>query len=173
MQLWNRSMTSSRLRRLGCGVLGARDAARERRRTEAARAMARARARSSWSSLEPSGNAGGGDCSSSLEPAAIPRAGGGVGACGGAAAEASSAGGISWGRKDGGEGKGIGFGGFAGVTFLHSAWGVLEKSGVVRAPSRGRGFKFSGAARSGNRRLANPTGSFFFLFDPMGCFFFP
>ena len=67
-------------------------AARERRRTEAARAAARARARSSWSSLEPSGNAGGGDCRSTRELAAVPRAGGGVG--GGAGAGASSAGGI-------------------------------------------------------------------------------
>ena len=36
MQFWNRSMTSSRLRRLGCAALGASEAARERRRTEAA-----------------------------------------------------------------------------------------------------------------------------------------
>lgn len=69
------------------------EAARDRRRTEAARAAARARARSCWSSLEPSGNAGGGDCSSTRDPAAVPRAGGGV--CGGA----SSAGGISCGRR--------------------------------------------------------------------------
>lgn len=63
------------------------EAARERRRTEAARAAARARARSSWSSLEPSGNAGGGDCSSTREPAAVPRAGGGVRAGAGASWE--------------------------------------------------------------------------------------
>ena len=53
---------------------------------------ARARARSSWSSLEPSRNAGGGDCSSTREPTAAPRAGGGVRA--GAGAGASLAGGI-------------------------------------------------------------------------------
>jgi hypothetical protein len=60
MQLWKRTMTWSRLRRLCCGAAkgGASEAARERRRTDAARAAARAR--SSWSSLEPSGNAGGG-----------------------------------------------------------------------------------------------------------------
>ena len=113
MQLWNRSMTSSRLRRLGCGVLGARDAARERRRTEAARAMARARARSSWSSLEPSGNAGGGDCSSSLEPTHP------MGGRRSRRLRGGGSGGVLGGRhlvgKDGGEGKGIGFGGFAGV----------------------------------------------------------
>jgi hypothetical protein len=128
-------MTSSRLRRLGCGVLGASEAARERRRTEAARAIARARARSCWSSLEPSGNAGGGDCSSSREPAAVPRPGGGVGASGAPAAEAeaSSAGGIWYGwtaAKP--KGKGIGLealGGFCFVVWWLPGGGYFKFSG--------------------------------------------
>jgi hypothetical protein len=126
-------MTSSRLRRLGCGVLGASEAARERRRTEAARAIARARARSCWSSLEPSGNAGGGDCSSSREPAAVPRAGGGVGASGAPAAESSSAGGI-WDRWTAARGKGIGFGALGLEDFCFVVWWL---------PGGGY-FKFSG-----------------------------
>jgi hypothetical protein len=93
MQLWKRSMTWLRLRRLCCGAAegGASEAARERRRTDAARAAARARARSSWSSLEPSGNADGGDCNITRAPTVAPRAaGGGVGS----GAGTSSAGGI-------------------------------------------------------------------------------
>lgn len=134
MQLWNRSITSSRLRRLGCGVLGASEAARERRRTEAARAAARARARSSWSSLEPSGKAGGGDCSSNREPAAIPRAGGGVGAGGGPAVEASSVGGISGrGRQSRNGGRILGaFGGFSVVWELGSfeVWSLCRSASL-------------------------------------------
>jgi hypothetical protein len=125
MQLCNRSMTSSRLRRLGCGALGASVAARERRRTEAARAIARARARSCWSSLEPSGNAGGGDCSSSREPAAVPRPRGGVGAGGGAVAAASSAGGISgWtaARERGSD---------LGKLLLRVEWVAVALAGVI------------------------------------------
>lgn len=125
-------------------------AARERRRTEAARAAARARARSSWSSLEPSGNAGGGDCSSTREPTAVPRAGGGV--RDGAGAGASSAGGIVGRSTAAAERSGAGVG---WVNF----WGVARASSLPVVISNFWGGRVArvGLDRSGNGRISEAS----------------